>query len=143
MQKHPKSLNLLARKRKKVTTNTNSCFINNKTNEAELVTTSANDKKDEDIDIDELVYENDGEDLIHYAKYEKFNDTELDPYKTNSKSSCLWELYTLRSHYSNKVRQMLKKFEKNFLDSKEIDIDTVIDVKEEDLLYELTETTVK
>jgi len=152
MQKHPKSLNLLARKRKKTTTNTNSCFVNNKEhneNKEEELNKDNNLKQldEKDNDNDKSFNDNDStnennDDVLHFAKYEKFNDEELDPYKTNSKTSCLWELYTLKNHYSNKVRQFLKKFEKNFLDSKEVDIDSVIDVKEKDLLYELTETTV-
>ena len=75
----------------------------------------------------------------NFCKYDQFLDNELDPYKTNAQNSCLWELYSLRNHYNFKIRSLVNKFEKNFLKSKEFDISSISDLKNDDLLNEMND----
>ena len=74
-----------------------------------------------------------------FAKYEQFDDDQIDPYKTKAHLSCLWEFSTLKNHYSFKIRSLIGKFERNFLKIKEFDMDSVSNLKEEDMLYEVNE----
>lgn len=72
-----------------------------------------------------------------FCKYDQFKEDELDPYKTNAQNSCLWELYSLKNHYNFKIRTIVHKFERNFLKSKEFDVSSISDLKDNDLIYEL------
>ena len=80
-------------------------------------------------------------DTNSYSLYDQFNDDEIDPYKTNANFSCLWELYTIKNHFSFKIRNITNKFETNFIKGKEFDMNTVSDIKDEDMFYELTQTS--
>jgi hypothetical protein len=80
-------------------------------------------------------------DIEYSCKYEKFDDEETDPYKTNAKYSGLWELYTLKNHFSCKIRSLINKFEHNFLKSKEFDLNSMCNLKDEDLIYEMNESS--
>lgn len=77
--------------------------------------------------------------ISSYCKYDQFIESEMDPYKTNAQNSCLWELYSLKNHYNFKIRSLVHKFERNFLKSKEFDVASISDLKENDLLYEMGE----
>jgi len=78
-------------------------------------------------------------DNMTFAKYEQFDDDQIDPYKTKAHLSCLWEFSTLKNHYSFKIRSLIGKFERNFLKIKEFDMDSVSNLKEEDMLYEVND----
>jgi hypothetical protein len=73
------------------------------------------------------------------CKYDQFLEDEMDPYKTNAQNSCLWELYSFKNHYNFKIRTLVHKFERNFLKSKEFDISSISDLKENDMLYEMAD----
>jgi hypothetical protein len=88
--------------------------------------------------LDEKIKENE-DDWSFYAKYEQFDDEELDASKTNANLSCLWELYSLKNHFSFKIRTIVAKFEKNFLKAKEFDLNSISNLKEQDLLYDINE----
>ncbi len=75
------------------------------------------------------------------TKYEQFDDDQVDPYKTKAHLSCLWEFATLKNHYSFKIRSLISKFERNFLKLKEFDMDSVANLKEDDMLYEANESS--
>jgi hypothetical protein len=79
------------------------------------------------------------DELNFYAKFEQFDDEETDTYKTNANMSCLWELYTLKNHFSFKIRTIVNKFEKNFLKLKEFDLNSISNLDEQDLIYEVKE----
>lgn len=81
------------------------------------------------------------EDFSFYAKFDQFDDEEVDAYKTKANLSCLWELYTLKNHFSQKIRQLVYKFESNFLISKDFDLNSISGIKEQDLLYDLGENS--
>jgi hypothetical protein len=134
IKQHPKSLILLIRKRKKTESEKrnelkeNSKFISNKL--PEEVTKKEQENEDMELKVDANGFEG-------IAKYEQFDEGELDPYKTRAHASSLWELYTLRNHFSHKIRSLIHKFEFNFLKLKENNIDELSNVTEEDLLYDL------
>jgi len=46
---------------------------------------------------------------------------------------------TLKNHFSFKIRSLVSKFEKNFLHSKEFDLNSVSNLDQTDLLYDLNE----
>jgi hypothetical protein len=134
MRQHPKSLILLIRKRKITVSSKReglkekSQFISNKLG-LDGSQPVANDKDDKELQVD-----NNTEGL---AKYEQFDNNQLDPYLTKAHASGLWELYTLKSHFSHKIRSLVHKFETNFLKAKENNIDEISNLTEEDLYYEL------
>jgi hypothetical protein len=94
---------------------------------------------DDDLRKEEMKESVHDEDWSFYAKYEQFDDEQLDASKTNAHMSCLWELYTLKNHFSFKIRSLVAKFEKNFLKAKEFDLNSISNVKEQDMLYDVTE----
>jgi hypothetical protein len=100
--------------------------------------------KDGEVDDEELNFINENNLNLHntntiLAKYEQFNDEEIDPYKTNAKNSSLWELYTLQNHYSFKIRNLVNNFTKNFL-KKEFDLNSISGLKLSDMFYEIDKT---
>jgi hypothetical protein len=100
----------------------------------------SNEENPSELDSTEtLRKEVNDDDFSFYSKYEQFNEEEMDTYKTNANMSCLWELYTLKNHFSFKIRSLVNKFEKNFLHSKEFDLNSVSNLEETDLLYDLNE----
>jgi hypothetical protein len=94
---------------------------------------------DDDLRKEEMKESVLDEDWSFYAKYEQFDDEQLDASKTNAHMSCLWELYTLKNHFSFKIRGLVAKFEKNFLKAKEFDLNSISNLKEQDMLYDVTE----
>lgn len=107
---------------------------------AETAETEDESHHDEDLRKEEKQYTNHDEDWSFYAKYEQFDDEQLDASRTNAHMSCLWELYTLKNHFSFKIRSLVAKFEKNFLKAKEFDLNSISNLKEQDMLYDVTET---
>jgi hypothetical protein len=147
LKNHPKALLLLIRKRKSYETNKLKCeskFLSIKRSREELNENKENlPEEDEYKENNEEEYnilnkiENDNENTENlFCKYDQFKDEEIDPYKTNAQNSCLWELYSLKNHYNFKIRSLVNKFERNFLKTKEFDISSISDLKDNDLLYE-------
>lgn len=169
LKSHPKALLLLIRKRKCFEVNklkSESKFLSNKRNRDELqekessaeekeqeIFLQENDKNNKTSHKEKNILKNleilekeltlndkadeDTEKMI--CKYDRFLDEELDPYNTNAQNSCLWELYSLRNHYNYKIRSLVNKFERNFLKSKEFDIASISSIKDEDLLYDISD----
>ena len=152
LKNHPKSLLLLIRKRKSYDLGklqTESKFLSAKRQRPN--TNKINEENVNDIDYDknlmnnleklekELPLNEENINSENFCKYDQFLDNELDPYKTNAQNSCLWELYSLRNHYNFKIRSLVNKFEKNFLKSKEFDISSISDLKNDDLLNEMND----
>jgi hypothetical protein len=133
IKQHPKSLILLIRKRKKTESEKrkelkeNSQFISNKHQEAKPNINEA--EKEIDLPVENS--------LAGFAMFEQFDNVQLDPYLTKAHASALWELYTLKSHFSYKIRSLVHKFEANFLKLKENNIDELSNLTEEDLHYDL------
>lgn len=149
LKNHPKSLLLLIRKRKSYDIGklqTESKFLS-----AKRQRPNTNEENVNEIDYDknllnnleklekELPLNEENTNSENFCKYDQFIDDELDPYKTNAQNSCLWELYSLRNHYNFKIRSLVNKFEKNFLKSKEFDISSISDLKNDDLLNEMND----
>ena len=154
---------LLIRKRKSYEAKklkTESKFLSNKRTREEDPETSAEESKkaENKIDLDSDLNENnllnslenfekemglneeeDKKDEKSFCKYDQFIEEEMDPYKTNAQNSCLWELYSLKNHYNFKIRTLVHKFERNFLKSKEFDVSSISDLKESDMLYEMSD----
>jgi len=124
IKQHPKSLILLIRKRSKIN-------CRNDLRAASKFINSENNIISEELDTVESVIEG-------LPKYDQFDDNELDPYKTRAEFSCLWELYTLKQHFCYKIRSIVHGFESNFMKSKENAIDELLDMEDNDLLYELS-----
>ena len=125
IKQHPKSLILLIRKRNKV----------NCRNDLKESSKFINSENNNDITEESETFEKETE---GYPKYDQFDENETDPYKTRAEYSCLWELYTLKQHFCYKIRSIVHRFESNFMKSKENIIDDLIDMEEDDLLYELS-----
>ena len=121
MKSHPKSFRLLSAKLKEGKIEKSSAIL--------------------DLDDDLLQDENDN-DVTISSKFDQFKNAEINPYNTLSNKSGLWELYTLQNHFCCKVRKLVKKFEKNFCLSANIDLDTFSKVKETDFMYNFNEKTV-
>ncbi len=155
MKNHPKALLLLIRKRKSYEVNrlkSESKFLSNKRKREEVCSLIETKEDEKAGETEENIFTNlekiekelnlhdekptNCEGLYNYSKYDQFIDNEMDPYKTNAQNSCLWELYSLRNHYSYKIRVLVSKLEKNFLKSKEFEISSISSIKDEDLLYE-------
>ena len=125
MKTHPKSLRLISAKLKE----------GRQSSEG----TKNDDSKEDQLFLDS---DKDNEEVTYQYKYDQFNNNEIDPYKTNSNKSGLWELYTLKNHYCPKIRKLLKKFEKNFIKASNFDLESFSNIKEEDFMYNFNEKTV-
>lgn len=141
---HPKAIILLIRRRKREVSKNekikeSSSFLWEKYNSNSEKKEKEKESLRQQDDIEEINMQIDDFESESQCKYEQFDDKELNPNKTNARYSCLWELYTLKNHYSFKVRSIVHKFEKNFLKSKEFDLNSVSNLKEDDIKYEITD----
>jgi hypothetical protein len=131
MKLHPKSLILLIRKKKtrlniREDIKAASRYIGSKIDSNEGNQTNEEEPNTLETTITDL------------PKYDQFDETEEDPYKTRAEFSCLWELYTLKQHFCFKIRSLVSKFESNFLKAKENTIDEISNIEEDDLLYDIS-----
>lgn len=76
--------------------------------------------------------------LTELAKYDQFDDSEKNPFLSGATKSCLWELYTLNTHFNFKVRQQVNKLSKKFI-SQNLDESRVLNISQEDVLFELND----
>jgi hypothetical protein len=145
---HPRVLSLLVRKKKNIKKGNGSKVLDEKIRADSQFNWETMTDKIEDEDKGCLILNNmSNEECIkpsnesdsHLPKYDFFDEEVMDTYKTNAHLSCLWELYSLKNHYSFKIRALIHKFEDNFLKKEELDLNSISGLKDEDMLYQITD----
>jgi hypothetical protein len=145
---HPRVLPLLLRKKKNINKGNGSKVLDEKIRADSQFNWETMTNKIEDDDkaclilnnmSNEECINNSNESESHLPKYDCFDEEVMDTFKTNAHLSCLWELYSLKNHYSFKIRALIHKFEDNFLKKEELDLNSISGLKDEDMLYQITD----